>query len=101
MTTSSKHSFGLHNPFHHHSSRNSSSSSRKVPEKRESADDYKRCKEEEKHLIASFETASQRTPLSPQEVAKDPAQKGVGQPAKHLAVNDFKFLKTLGTGAHK
>jgi hypothetical protein len=98
MATAAKNLFSsIH---HHHSSRSSTNSSRK-PEKRESADDYKKGKEDEKHFIASWEAGSQKTPLSPVEVAKDPALKQVGSSTKHLQVNDFKFLKTLGTGAQE
>ena len=96
MATAAKNLFSsIH---HHHSNRSSTNSSRK-PEKRESADDYKKGKEDEKHFIASWEAGSQKTVLSPVEVAKDPSLKQVGSSTKHLQVNDFKFLKTLGTGA--
>jgi hypothetical protein len=82
---------------HHESSRHSSSSSRK-PEKRESQDDYKKGKEDEKHFIASWESGSQRTPLSPVDIGKDPSLKHVGSSTKHIQCSDFKLLKTLGTG---
>jgi len=98
MATAAKNLFSsIH---HHHSNRSSTSSSRK-PEKRESADDYKKGKEDEKHFIASWEAGSQKTVLSPVEVAKDPSLKHVGSSTKHLQVNDFKFLKTLGTGTQE
>lgn len=65
----------------------------------EDSSDFKAKKEEDKHLVASWEAGSQKTPLSPNEVAKDPEKKSVGKSSKHLGRSDFKLLETLGTGA--
>lgn len=96
MATAAKNLFSSIRHHEHH--RHSTSSSRK-PEKRESQDDYKKGKEDEKHFIASWESGSQRTPLSPVEIGKDPSQKHVGSSTKHIQCSDFKLLKTLGTGS--
>lgn len=64
----------------------------------ETSESFQRNKEQEKHFIASWESGSQKSPLPPNEVAKDPAQKQVGHSSKHLRCEDFKLIKTLGTG---
>lgn len=64
----------------------------------ESTPEFKSKKEEDKHLVASWESGSQKTPLPPDQVAKDPQQKTVGKSSKHLRCNDFKLITTLGTG---
>lgn len=64
----------------------------------ENTEEFKAKKEEDKHLVASWDAGSQRTPLSPGEVAKDPEKKAVGKSSKHLRCEDFKLITTLGTG---
>ena len=36
--------------------------------------------------------------LRPEEVARDPNEKCIGHSARHLACDDFEFVRTLGTG---
>lgn len=97
MATAAKHLFSsLH---HHHRSSPSSSSTRRSSTKQEDSDTYNKRKEEEKHFIAQWEAGSQKTPLTPSEISKDPGQKHVGHSSKHLKCDDFKLLKILGTGA--
>ena len=36
--------------------------------------------------------------LRPEEIAKDPDEKCIGHSARHLACDDFEFIRTLGTG---
>ena len=64
----------------------------------ESSETFLKAKEQEKHFIATWEAGSQKSPLPPNEVAKDPTQKQVGHSSKHLRCEDFTLLKTLGTG---
>lgn len=59
---------------------------------------FKKRTEEEKHFVAQCCDEHNKTPLSPIEIAKDPAEKHVGHSSKHLRCSDFKLVETLGTG---
>lgn len=64
----------------------------------EDADVFKKQTEEEKHFVAQCCDDYNKAPLSPVEIAKDPADKHVGHSSKHLRCCDFKLITTLGTG---
>jgi len=96
MAAAAKHLFSSLN---HHRQSISKSSGLSRSKTNEDPETYNKRKEEEKHFIASWECGSQRKPLSPSEISKDPSQKHVGHSSKHLKCDDFKLLKTLGTGA--
>lgn len=64
----------------------------------QNSEEAKTKREEDKHLVASWDAGSQKMPLSPGEVAKDPEKKAVGKSSKHLRCEDFKLITTLGTG---
>jgi protein kinase A len=66
-------------------------------EEPESKEDM-RAREEEKHFISSWE--GNKHPLSPSQVASDPEKKKIGHSSRHLRLEDFELIKTLGTGAH-
>lgn len=53
-------------------------------------------REEEKGFIAQFDKDPR--PLSPRLIAEDPKNKKLGMSSKHLRLQDFELLKTLGTG---
>lgn len=84
----------LHN-LHSHGDRNKGLTRQKT---NESSEAFQAQKEEDKHLVATWESGSQKTPLTPNEVAKTPEQKHVGKSSKHLTCGDFKLMTTLGTG---
>jgi protein kinase A len=54
--------------------------------------------EEEKRFISAWE--DNKHPLTPAQVAEDPQKKKVGHSSRHLRLDDFELVKTLGTGAH-
>ena len=81
---------------HHPTLNRSSKSSDKTPKL--SGPDYEKKKQEEKNLICHWESDSQKTPLSPSQIAKDPSEKLVGHSSKVLRKDDFKLIKTIGTG---
>jgi len=98
MATAAKHLFSsLH---HHSSSRHSSASSKTAPKKKESVEQFNKNKEDEKHLIASWDNGTSAKPLTPVEVCKDPEEKHIGYSTKHLQWRDFKIITTLGTGMY-
>lgn len=88
----------LHHSHSHSGERKSGLGLSRHKSNQESAEVFQSKKEEDKRLIASWEATSQKTPLTPGEVAKDPAQKHVGRSSKHLRCEDFKLMTTLGTG---
>lgn len=55
------------------------------------------CRQKEKDFIAQFE--DEPRPLSPKFIAQDQRNKRLGMSSKHLRLQDFELLKTLGTGA--
>lgn len=64
--------------------------------RRETKDDMM-AHEEEMNFISQWE--EEKRPLSPSQIAMDPAQKKVGHTSHHLRLEDFELIKTLGTGA--
>ncbi|QDS69728.1 hypothetical protein FKW77_009997 [Venturia effusa] len=77
---------------------NSSNDTGNAPQsapRRETKDDMM-AHEEEKNFISQWGEESR--PMSPSQVAMDPAQKKVGQSSHHLRLDDFELIKTLGTG---
>ena len=95
MAAAAKHLFA--DLRHGHQGRRTSES-KKQAKNAEDDPTFQRNKEDEKHFIAQWEVGSHKKPLSPTEVAKDPIQKQVGLSSKCLRIEDFKLLKTLGTG---
>ncbi|KAI9672775.1 MAG: serine/threonine protein kinase, AGC [Alyxoria varia] len=81
---------------HHPTLPRSHKSSEKTPKL--SGPDYEKKKEEEKHLICQWESDNQKSPLSPSQISKDPNEKLVGHSSKVLRKEDFKLIKTIGTG---
>lgn len=53
--------------------------------------------EKEKNFIERF-TENPR-PLSPHQISQDPRNKELGCASRQLRVQDFKLLKTIGTGS--
>ena len=101
MTTTRGHAARnfLHNISHnHHPSLPRSSKTHDKNAKAEQVPDYQKRKEAEKHFIAQWEADNSREPLSPSQIAKDPSEKHVGQSSKYLHKEDFKLIKTIGTG---
>lgn len=64
--------------------------------RRETKDDMM-AHEEEMSFISQWE--EEKRPMSPAQIAMDPAQKKVGHSSHHLRLDDFELIKTLGTGA--
>lgn len=95
MAAAAKHLFA---DLRHGNQSRTSSESKKQFKNAEDDPTFQKNKEDEKHLIAQWELGSHKKPLSPSEVAKDPIQKQVGISSKCLRLEDFKLLKTLGTG---
>ncbi|KAE9989182.1 hypothetical protein Vi05172_g6319 [Venturia inaequalis] len=63
--------------------------------RRETKDDMM-AHEEEMSFISQWE--EEKRPMSPAQIAMDPAQKKVGHSSHHLRLDDFELIKTLGTG---
>jgi protein kinase A len=62
------------------------------------SEEDKHAHEDEKRFVSAWE--DNKRPLSPAEVASDPEKKQVGHSSRHLRLDDFELIKTLGTGAH-
>lgn len=54
--------------------------------------------EKERQFVAQF--SERKEPLPPAEIAQDPQNKVLGGSSSQLRLDDFKLLKTLGTGIH-
>ena len=87
------HNHGIHHPTLPRSHKSTDRASRATLED----PNYEKHKEEEKHQLCQWE-GHQREPLSPSEIAKDPTEKHVGKSSKYLRKEDFKLMKTIGTG---
>lgn len=98
-TKSSARNF-FHEKFqnHHPHLPRSSKSSDKNVKVNDKDPEYQKKKEEHKHFICQFEERNQKEPLSPSEITKDPSEKHIGQSSKYLKKQDFKLVKTIGTG---
>lgn len=64
--------------------------------RRETKDDVM-AHEEDMKFISQW--GEETRPLSPAQIAMEPAQKKVGHSSHHLRLDDFELIKTLGTGA--
>ena len=49
-------------------------------------------------MICQIEEKNAKEPLSPTMIMKDPSEKQIGKQSKYLRRNDFKVIKTIGTG---
>lgn len=57
--------------------------------------------DEDRLFLSSYEKNQQKQkPLTPAQINTDPEKKELGYSSKHLRLDDFELIKTLGTGTH-
>jgi DNA mismatch repair ATPase MutL len=55
-------------------------------------------RQHEKSLVLKYADSGTKTILAPEEISKDLQKKEVGRSSRHLKVDDFELMRTLGTG---
>lgn len=79
-------------------SANQSSHSPRHGDRHQDDQDGMMAHDEEMDFISQWE--EDKEPLEPSQITLEPAQKKVGHSSRHLRLDDFELIKTLGTGTH-